>query len=58
VYIDEAWLARVGKPQATEESMLEFAYERRDNSRLSCQIVIAAELDGLVVRLPKDQGWK
>ena len=56
VYVDPAWLDKVGKPQTMEESMLDFAYEPKENSRLSCQIQISAALDGLVVRLPEFQG--
>lgn len=56
VYVDEAWRDKTGKPEAMEESMLDFAYEPKENSRLSCQIKVAAELDGLVVRLPEFQG--
>ena len=56
VYVDEAWREKVGKPEAMEESMLDFAHEPKENSRLSCQITIKSELDGLVVRLPEFQG--
>lgn len=56
VYVDPAWLDKVGKPETMEESMLDFAYEPKENSRLSCQIQINAKLDGLVVRLPEYQG--
>lgn len=56
VYVDDAWAAKIGKAEAMEESMLDFAYEPKENSRLSCQISIKAELDGLIVRLPEFQG--
>ena len=56
VYVDEAWAEKVGKPEAMEESMLDFAYEPKSNSRLSCQIKVSAALDGLIVRLPEFQG--
>jgi len=56
VYVDAAWLEKVGKPEAMEESMLDFAHEPKENSRLSCQITISDALDGLVVRLPEFQG--
>lgn len=56
VYVDPQWLDKVGKPATMEESMLDFAYEPKENSRLSCQIQISAALDGLVVRLPEFQG--
>jgi 2Fe-2S ferredoxin len=56
VYVDDQWRDKVGKPQAMEESMLDFAYEPKENSRLSCQINVTPELDGLIVRLPEFQG--
>jgi len=56
VYVDEAWLEKVGKPEAMEESMLDFAAEPKENSRLSCQINVSDALDGLIVRLPEFQG--
>ncbi len=55
VYVDEAWLEKTGTPKDTEEDMLDFAFDVRDNSRLSCQIKVTEELDGLVVRLPEKQ---
>ncbi len=55
VYVDEAWLAKTGERSGMEESMLDFANEVHDNSRLSCQIKITNELDGLVVRTPQSQ---
>ena len=56
VYIDDAWVEKVGKPESMEESMLDFAHEPKETSRLSCQIKISDALDGLVVRLPEFQG--
>src|SRR5437667_8374166 len=55
VYVDEAWTAEVGEPEAMEEDMLDFAYDVRPNSRLSCQIKVRDALDGLVVRVPERQ---
>jgi 2Fe-2S ferredoxin len=50
VYIDEAWIARVGSPSDAERSLLEFADPPAGaNSRLTCQVKSSAELDGLVV---------
>ena len=46
VYIDEAWVDAVGKPEDLEAEMLEVAEEVRDNSRLSCQIKVGARLLG------------
>lgn len=55
-YVDDAWIDRVGEPCETEREMLEFASsETKPSSRLSCQITISDELDGLVVRLPESQ---
>jgi ferredoxin, 2Fe-2S len=56
VYVDEAWTDKVGEPEAMEEDMLDFAYDVRPNSRLSCQIKVRDELDGLVVTVPERQG--
>ena len=51
VYVDEAWTDRVGPPEAMEEDMLDFAYDVRPNSRLSCQILMTDSLDGLKLTL-------
>ncbi len=56
VYVDEAWAEAVGRPEPMEEDMLDFAYDVRPTSRLSCQIKIRDDLDGLVVRTPARQG--
>lgn len=57
VYVEPQWEAKVGKPDAAtlEPSMLEFAAVTKPNSRLSCQIKMRSDLDGLVVRLPEGQ---
>jgi 2Fe-2S ferredoxin len=55
VYVDEAWTAVVGEPSPMEEDMLDFGYDIRPNSRLSCQIKVSEALDGLVVRTPERQ---
>ena len=55
VYVDEAWTALVGEPEAMEEDMLDFAYDVQPTSRLSCQIKVRTELDGLVVKVPERQ---
>jgi ferredoxin, 2Fe-2S len=56
-YVDDAWTATVGGPSSeVEDELLESAAaEVKPNSRLSCQIEMTAELDGLVVRLPENQ---
>jgi ferredoxin, 2Fe-2S len=56
VYVDPEFIERVPEVQEVEDEMLECASsERRDNSRLSCQLVMTDELDGLVVHLPETQ---
>ena len=55
VYVAEDWYARVGAPQPMEEDMLDFAWEVKPTSRLSCQIKVTEELDGLVVDIPERQ---
>jgi 2Fe-2S ferredoxin len=55
VYVDPAWVDRLDQKSETEEGMLEAVVELRSNSRLSCQIKVMDELDGLVVRLPAKQ---
>lgn len=55
VYVDESWTEKVGQPDVMEEDMLDFAYETKSSSRLSCQIKMSDELDGLVVRVPEQQ---
>jgi ferredoxin, 2Fe-2S len=56
VYVDEAWTAKTGKAQPMEDDMLDFAFEVKPTSRLSCQIKVTDALDGLVVRTPAKQG--
>ena len=56
VYVDEAFTSLVGKPQAMEEDMLDFAYDVKANSRLSCQIKVTPDLDGLKIITPDRQG--
>jgi ferredoxin, 2Fe-2S len=56
VYVDEAWMEKVGKRTDEEEDQLDTAFDVRPNSRLSCQIKVTEELDGLVVRTPAYQG--
>ena len=55
VYVDDNWQAQCGEPDELESGILEFAYEVSDQSRLSCQILMAEALDGLVLRLPSRQ---
>jgi ferredoxin, 2Fe-2S len=53
--VDPAWADKTGSQSAMEESMLDFAENVEPNSRLSCQIKVTDELDGLVVRMPQSQ---
>jgi ferredoxin, 2Fe-2S len=55
VYVDEAFMAAVGEPEPMEEDMLDFAFDVRPNSRLSCQIKVRDALDGLIVTTPQKQ---
>ena len=55
VYIADEWRAATGQPEEMEEDMLDFAFDVRETSRLSCQIKVSDELDGLIVRLPELQ---
>ena len=55
VHVDEAWRATVGGPSPMEEDMLDFGFDVRESSRLSCQIKVTDELDGLIVRTPERQ---
>ncbi|MEM1264218.1 MAG: 2Fe-2S iron-sulfur cluster-binding protein [Pseudomonadota bacterium] len=55
-YIDEAWLDKLPPMDDMEDSMLDVAYERKDNSRLTCQIEVSDALDGLVVHVGENEG--
>ncbi len=55
VYVDAAFAAKIPAKSDMEQTMLDFANEVTDESRLSCQIKLTAELDGIVVRLPASQ---
>jgi len=55
VYVEPEWLEKVGERSEMEEDMLDFAFDVRDTSRLSCQIKVSDELDGLTVNVPEKQ---
>ena len=55
VYVDKAWLGRVGSIELAEEAILRFSTGRKENSRLACQIIVSKELDGLVIKTPEFQ---
>ncbi len=54
-YIDEAWIAKLPQMDDMEDSMLDAAYECKDNSRLTCQIEVSDELDGLLVHVAENE---
>ena len=55
VYVDENWMQKLPQKDDGEEDMLDMAFEPKKNSRLSCQIIVSDELDGLVVNIPSKQ---
>ncbi|MEO8756416.1 MAG: 2Fe-2S iron-sulfur cluster-binding protein [Devosia sp.] len=55
-YVDESFVEIVGPPSMMEEDMLDFAFEVKPNSRLTCQIKVKPVLDGLIIRVPSRQG--
>ncbi len=55
VYVDDAWREKVGPPSEMEEDMLDFAFDVRPSSRLSCQIKVTEALDGLILKVPEKQ---
>ena len=56
VYVKEDWWDKLPNKEEGEEDMLDMAYEPNKFSRLSCQIIVSEELDGLVVSIPSKQG--
>ena len=56
VYVDEKWFDKLEKKDEREEDMLDMAYQPNKFSRLSCQLLVSNELDGLIVRMPSKQG--
>ena len=56
VYVKEEWFDKIPKKEDGEEDMLDMAFEPKKNSRLSCQIIVSDELDGLIVSTPSKQG--
>ena len=55
VYVEENWLNKLSKPEDAEVDMIDMAFEPKKNSRLSCQIIVSDELDGLIVTTPLKQ---
>ena len=55
VYVEEKWLDNIPKAEDAEVDMIDMAYEPKKNSRLSCQIIVNDELDGLQITTPEKQ---
>ena len=55
VYVKEEWFNKLPKKEDGEEDMLDMAFEPKKNSRLSCQLMVSEQIDGLVVNLPEKQ---
>ena len=55
VYVEEKWFNKLPKAEDAEIDMIDMAVEPKKNSRLSCQIIISDELDGLTVNIPSKQ---
>ena len=55
VYVEEKWLDKLPKAEEAEIDMIDMAFEPKKNSRLSCQIMVSENLDGLIVMTPKKQ---
>ena len=59
VHIDPEWIKKIpglANRSEMEEDMLDFAFDVQENSRLSCQVKITGEMDGIVIRVPEQQG--
>lgn len=54
-YVDDAWVEKIPAPSEMEKDMLECVLEQQTNSRLSCQVIVTDEMDGLVIKLPESQ---
>ena len=55
VYVNKEWFDKLPKKESADEDMLDMAFEPNKFSRLSCQITVTDELDGLVVKMPSKQ---
>ena len=55
VYVDDQWFNKIPKAEDAEIDMIDMAFEPKKNSRLSCQIIVSEELDGLEVTTPEKQ---
>ena len=55
VYVEEKWFNKLPKPDEGEVDMIDMAFEPKKNSRLSCQLIVTDEMDGLEVTTPEKQ---
>ncbi len=55
VYVEEKWFDKLPKAEDAEVDMIDMAYDPKKNSRLSCQLIVTNELDGLIVTTPEKQ---
>ena len=55
VYVEDKWFNKIKKAEEAEVDMIDMAYEPKKNSRLSCQLIVSDELDGLTVTTPEKQ---
>ena len=55
VYVEEKWFDKLPKAEDAEVDMIDMAYEPKKNSRLSCQLIVSDELDGLIITTPAKQ---
>ena len=55
VYVEEKWLSKLPEAEAGEVDMIDMAFEPKKNSRLSCQLIVTDEMDGLEVTTPEKQ---
>ena len=55
VYVKEEWFNKLPKKEEGEDDMLDMAFEPKTNSRLSCQLMVSEQIDGLVVKIPEKQ---
>ena len=55
VYVEEKWLDKIPKAEEAEVDMIDMAYEPKKNSRLSCQVIVSDDLEGLIVTTPAQQ---
>ena len=55
VYVEESWFNKLPVPEDAEKDMIDMAYDPKKNSRLSCQIIVSDEIDGLIVTTPEKQ---